>query len=166
MTVILNNETFKDLTKDLLNLKVVEIYLVQYVSPNGEADNSDVELEIVYNKDSFFRLSSASDGERVTIHRSPWIDPFTEPVSLENQRYINESGKWRLFVVNDHPLYASIIGKNIKKIQKIINKFGVLAGLAFTFDNKTLCYCVDCDEGKIFWDEDNTEMGELGFKLQ
>lgn len=166
MSFVLNNENFKRICIDIINLKVVEIHLIQYVLPSGEIEDDDVELEIVFQKSSCLLLSSASDGERVHIRREPWVDPYYEPISDENREFIQESGKWSLFLANDHPSFASVIGKRINNVEKIHNEFGVLAGLAIDFQEKTLCFCVYCDEGKIFWGKDDLKMMELGFKIQ
>ena len=165
MTEILKNNTFTRLLKNYIGSKVIFFHLIQYVTPNGSIESNDVELEFVFEKDVLLRMTTASDGERVSISYEPWTDSFKQPISDENQQFIKDHGKWCLFDVSNQPPFSKIIGKSIIAFEGLQNQFGVLSGVAVTCEDMVMCFCVDGDEGKLFWVKDNPDMIALGFQL-
>lgn len=166
MLKTLSYNIIPDLYENFINIKIINIFIILYVSPEGYIDCDDAELEIFCENNRLLRLSTASDGERVALHRKPWIDPFMPPISKENQDYIQEYGKWVLFDIDDFPEFSVMIGEKISGIDTIINKFGVLSGLAIACGEKTICFCTYCDEGRIFWGKNNSDMATLGFRIE
>ncbi len=164
MTQILKRNTFICLCKDFIGSKVISFHLIRYVAPDGSIESSDVELELVCENDVLLRMATASDGERISISHEPWTDPFKEPICDENQRFIQKHGKWSFFDLSTQPPFSKIVGKSILAFEGLQNQFGVLAGVTITCGNETVCFCVDGDEGKLFWGRDNPEMIALGFK--
>jgi len=160
---ILNNEVFIGLCKDLIGAKISNFHLIRYVTPDGNLESSDIELELLFEDDLLLRLATAPDGERVTIHNKPWTDPFEEPISNENQQYILEHGKWSLFDVSKQPPFSRIVSKSISNLEGLQNQFGVLSGIEITCEDEVVCFCVDGDEGKLFWGKDNPEIIAYGF---
>ena len=166
MSELLNSDSFTNFCLDYIGVKIVAVHLVQYVEPNGNVEDDDYQLEFLCENNDVLRLATASDGERVAIYRELWKDSFTEPLSEENRKYIRDHGKWAVFNVSEQRPFSDIVGKTIGEMGGLINQFEVLAGVAFFFNDEIICFCVHCDEGKLFWGKNNPEMIKLGFKLK
>lgn len=116
-------------------------------------DSDDGPLEFVIDQVGTVLLDGAGDGETLRIKAGPWEDPFAEPLSDENARYVTEFGKWSKFNYSDKEPYRQIVGKVITSLEIIQDDRGSEVGLLMRADDAAIWFVVEFDECRVYWEE-------------
>jgi hypothetical protein len=95
-------------------------------------------------------FDGAADGESLRVHDRPWVDPFAEPMSEENRRYVQEHGKWERVDCSAEKPYEDFIGQEITDVIALVNEFGRIAGVRISVRNCSLWFAVDGDESRVY----------------
>lgn len=123
----------------------------------GELDESDGAVELNAFGEVFL-LDGAPDGQSLRLRRQAWIDPFTEPLSAENQSFVQEHGKWVRVDKSDEEKFASLVAKPISRVVALADEHGVISGVRITVEDSSMWVVVQGDECRVFW------VHPLGFK--
>ncbi len=119
---------------------------------NGRFDQDDGPLELHFDDGRVLLLDGEGDGETLRLRSAAWADPFAEPLSAENRRFVAESGRWRRVDCTNAAPFTDIAGGTIESAQLLDNQFGVPAGVALHIVGRTLWFIVDCDESTVHWE--------------
>jgi hypothetical protein len=103
-------------------------------------------LELTFDDATALLLDGGSDGESLTADQEAWIDPFQEPLSEENEKFVRESGKWTAFDVSDRLPYRRFVGSQLRSVQPITQQSGKLVGARLVFDVGMISVRVSADE--------------------
>src|SRR5688500_17039874 len=98
--------------KSLLGWRIAAVARILYVY-RGEVDRRDGALELDFEDGSVVLLDGAADGERLRVRDAPWTDPFPEPISAENQFFIDESGRWSRIELSQDPNFSPLVGEQL-----------------------------------------------------
>lgn len=93
-----------------------------------------------------FLLDSDGDGERLRVLAQAWEDPFTEPLSEENQRFIDECGKWTRVDVTHDREYRDLVGERVTGVVLVENEHGLTAGVRLCMSVRDVWFLVSADE--------------------
>jgi len=105
------------------------------------------------------------NGEALRVKLAAWQDPFAGNLTLENQAFVDNHGKWRLQDVSMTEPYHSFIGQVLKVINPIVNQFGTLSGVQLGFDQTRLYFIVEFDECHILLDQESYLLAKKGFRV-
>lgn len=139
--------------------------LMRYIGPDGLVDGEDVFLELHFETNKVVRLASGPNGETLRVDWDEWNDPFAEPLSPENRQFVMESGKWTAFDMSDMSPYSAFMGKRIERVEAVQNKFGTFAGVVLSNSTGRIVFYVDCDEGFITFDTEDSKFVSRGFSI-
>jgi hypothetical protein len=128
-----------------LGSSVSRIRRLLYVR-KGDVNEKAGPLELAFDDASVFLLDGGSDGESLTADQGAWIDPFQDPLSEDNKRFVLESGKWTAFDVSDRPPYSRFIGSELRSVQPITQPSGKVVGARLVFATGTISVRVSADE--------------------
>ena len=109
-----DGETF-NLLSNLQGCVVQQIRRIRYVV-RGEITSDMGPIEIVFTDGSVVLLDAGSDGESLDAKSTAWVDHFAEPLSAENKRFVEESGKWTAFDVSAQQPYSRLISQRIVEV--------------------------------------------------
>lgn len=112
----------------------------------GVIDDSAGPVEIVTDDGLVFHLRGGHDGARLVVHRTSWDDPFADPLTPENHKYVDEFGKWTIIDLTDRLPYSRVVGKKVSDVLAIALSDGTHAGAVLLTDTTYICAFVDSDE--------------------
>ena len=101
---------------------------VHYVF-NGRPDTDFGPVEVTIGGQGFL-FDGAPDGGALRIAEQAWEDPFSEPLSEENQEFVENSGQWTAFDVSTVGLWAKLIGEPLADVETITNEDGKTTGIS------------------------------------
>lgn len=107
--------------------RIAKIRRIHFVF-KGEVDRDDGPLEITFIDGSVALFRVGPDGETLDVSCLAWTDPFEEPLSSENARFINAHGKWIAFDVGELDSFKHILGEAVISIAPLVIDNG--SGLA------------------------------------
>jgi len=128
---------------------------------DGTADVSSGGLELEFFGGDVLLFEVAADGERLRVLREAWKDPFTPPLSAENQAHVGQFGK-HVRVDARAVAPALPVGDVFIRYLPIRNQFGTLAGVRLAFTGSAVRFLVECDEAYVMTPED-PRFAEWGF---
>lgn len=134
----------------LLGRTVTRINRILY-EYRGEVRSDDGALEFEFSGGGVVRLDGAADGEQLCAVDARWEDPFREPLSAENARYVEEHGRWRRVDCSGLVGYADFIGQPVTAVRILRNRWGRVGGIRISSPNRTLWFAVDSDECRAYW---------------
>lgn len=105
---------------------------VRYVF-RGKVDSENGPIQFRFDSNEVRCFDAGPDGEALAVATSPWADPFNEPLSEENRRFIDSSGKWAEFDVSTEAPYSASIGRQLVAHAPIRTADGKLVGLVLDF---------------------------------
>jgi hypothetical protein len=135
--------------RSLVGKRITHVARVLY-EYRGEVDPGDGALELGLDGQTLL-LDGESDGERLRVSEQPWVDPFEEPLSEENRRFVETHGKWRRVDCSRSDVYSGLLGQVITDACALNNKFGTLAGLRISVPTAGIWFVVDGDESHVYW---------------
>ena len=91
-------------------------------------------------------LSPGPDGEALRIEDEQWSDPFDEPLSEENRRFIEKAGKWSVFDVSGELPFSRFIGEKVLSVAAMIIESGKVIGIRIEMRHGWLEAIVQGDE--------------------
>lgn len=94
----------------------------------GHADTDFGPVELTVGERTFV-FDAGADGEALRISEGPWVDPFAEPLSEENRRFVEESGKWAAFDMSPTPTWAAFVGKPLCEATALADTTGKVVGI-------------------------------------
>lgn len=103
-------------------------------------------IEITFRDGYTVFLDAASDGETLAVKPFAWIDRFTEPLSLENRKFVEQSGKWTAFDVSGQPPYSHLIAEPVREVTPIRTPDNKVKGATIRSANGTINVEVEADE--------------------
>jgi hypothetical protein len=65
-------------------------------SLGADLHGSEGPLEIGFANGQVFLFECGASGEDLKVTEGLWLDPFTDPLSPENEKFLLESGKWEV----------------------------------------------------------------------
>jgi hypothetical protein len=138
-----------DVIAQLTGQRIVGIRRLRYeYHSDVEPEGCDLELEL----DSRVVLfGGAADGESLRIREGAWQDPFCEPLSEENRRYVRESGKWQRVDCSREEGYASLVGRTLIEARPLLDEFGLVSGVKLSVPGKSLWFVNAGDECHVHW---------------
>lgn len=136
--------------RKLAGRTVVRIDRILYET-NGAVDPGDGPLEVHLDNGSVLFFEGASDGESLRMKCGVWADPFGGEMSPENEKFVEESGKWTKIPVSREAPYSKMIGAAVKAVEILENEFGREAGLTIETDARTLWFVIQGDEAHVYW---------------
>jgi hypothetical protein len=52
----------------------------------------------------------------LAVRASPWTDHFAEPLSVENRKFVERSGKWTAFGVSEQLPYSHLVAEQVGEV--------------------------------------------------
>ncbi|MEM7344376.1 MAG: hypothetical protein AAF485_09025 [Chloroflexota bacterium] len=147
-----------------LGKQIATISRICYVH-NNETDFEKGPLELIFSEDITLHLTGKGDGETLHIRNEPWQDPFTEPLSETNQKFVQKHGKWGLFDRSHQEPYNRFLNLPLDCVHLIRNQFGTIAGLEMKFGDQILDFIVDGDEDYVFTKNSAAKLKNVGFSV-
>jgi hypothetical protein len=124
--------------RDSLRGKCISKIFRIFYNYQGEIDEEAGALEFQFHNSSTVLLDSGSDGEALFWSSTPWADPFSGPLSEENQQFIAEHGRWHRFDVSERVEYRDIVGKEINDVELLRSDFGKIVGVVLRSAGKNI----------------------------
>ncbi len=134
--------------RQLLGKPITGVRRIWYVLGDDVKDSTGP-IEFAFVDGSAVVLDAGPDGEALVISMARWADPFDPPVSPENERFIETSGKWTAFDVSTQAAYAALIGAEVDAVEPQLNPDGKLIGATVRAGITVLRAEVDGDEISI-----------------
>jgi hypothetical protein len=103
--------------------RVSRLRRVLYVSPDGERNDFDGDLEVSVDGGPTVVLAGAPDGDTMRWEQGEWIDPFAEPLSPENREHVELTGRWVAFDVGAWPGYVHAMGETILSVEPLSRRW-------------------------------------------
>jgi hypothetical protein len=129
---------------------------------DGVADVSHGDLELSFEGGEVVSLQCAADGERLTLAPVAWQDPFAPPSSLENEAFVQQSGKYIRVDTKTAPPSLPV-GDQLSRYVLIRNRFGTPAGVKLVFVGSAVHFLVECDEAYVMGVDDR-RFADWGFR--
>lgn len=95
---------------------------------DGQADTNFGPIELTIGERPFL-FDNEADGESLRVTETAWSDPFSEPLSAENRKFVQESGKWTAFDVSMLGQWAKLIDEPLSDVEAITNDAGETTGI-------------------------------------
>jgi hypothetical protein len=106
-------------------------------------------VEIGFGDGTTLHCDAGPDGETIRAEDTPWVDPFAEPLSPENEEYVRTSGKWIKQDVSDEEPFADLIGRRVVDVAPITGTTGKQYGLVLNVSGYLLALYVNADELRV-----------------
>jgi hypothetical protein len=103
----------------LVGRRVIGLRRILYLGPDGVRNDEDGALEISTDDGASVVLDGSADGSSLRWTTGRWLDPFAEPLSDENRRFVESSGKWVAVDVAEWDGYDRLIGQPISAVVPI-----------------------------------------------
>jgi hypothetical protein len=103
-------------------------------------------IELVFSDGSVVVLDAGSDGEELAQSTSCWVDAFAPPLSAENQRFVDESGKWTAFDVSGQAPYSRLVGAAVEGVEVHVTPSGKVVGTTIRAGNVVVRAEVEADD--------------------
>lgn len=116
----------------------------------GEIGADDGAIEVGTDR-GVVLLEGDRDGESLRIRAEAWEDPFKEPLSEENRRYVDEHGRWRRVDVSKQQDYRDLIGERITRASLLTNEHGRIGGVRLSISTRDIWFVVEGDECHVRW---------------
>ena len=101
----------------------------------GRADEDFGPVELTLGE-RIVLIDNDADGESLRVTEAEWLDPFSEPLSVENQDFVKRSGKWSSFDVSTSDQWARLIGDRLSEVEPVANAAGKLTGVILRTDHE------------------------------
>ncbi|WP_424189069.1 hypothetical protein ACOBQX_11825 [Actinokineospora sp. G85] len=102
----------------LVGKTVRRVRRVHYVEPGGEPDTESGFMELSADDGFVVLFDSGADGESIRVEAREWVDPFREPLSVENREFVRRHGKWTVFDRSGAAGYAHLIGNTVVAVHQ------------------------------------------------
>jgi hypothetical protein len=156
--------TIPALLQGLIGQRVIRMDRVLY-QVRGDFEKvvpGDGPLELELEGGRVLLLDGAGDGESLRAKEGTWVDLFAEPLSEENARFVEESGKWTRVPSSRLEGYIDFIGERITEVSAIAARDARgVAGVRLSVAKKSLWFVVQWDECHVLW-EAPKELTEAG----
>ncbi|MFI6079346.1 hypothetical protein ACIA5C_48390 [Actinoplanes sp. NPDC051343] len=130
---------------NVLSSTIARIRRINYVEPAGHFNPTEGPVEFTFDGGFTIRLESGADGESLRISVDEWVDPFAEPLSAENRKFIEASGKRTAFDVSEFEGYKLLIGQRVENFS-LITRMSKIVGVRLAIGPATLAAEVGADE--------------------
>lgn len=105
-------------------------------------DSTEGPIELTFDCGQSFLFECGSDGEMLVISPKRWIDPFVEPVSVENAHYLLGHGKWEVLDLGSVLWsYRRFLGQKLSRVDVASDSHVILR-----FEKSTLDVIAEDDE--------------------
>jgi hypothetical protein len=111
----------------------------------------DGALELHFDDGSVVLLDALGNGDCLRVRSQRWIDPFGEPLSDENEHYVESHGKWKWVDDSSETAYAAMIENTVSSVSLLANEFGSIAGVRISTTDAALWFFVAGDECHVAW---------------
>ena len=135
----------RDRLAGLIGKRIASIRRLLYVSA-GSVQSEVGPIEIAFSDDSTFLFNIGSDGESLRLDEAQWHDPFEEPLSPENRRFVERSGKVTAFDMSSVRPYDKLIGRTVLDVQPIVGPLNKITGAAVVTDAGMIRVATAADE--------------------
>ena len=134
-----------DAWESTLGHVLVEVRRVHYVRA-GEVISERGPLELTFDDGSVVLADCGGDGETLVLGTGPWADPFEEPLSEENARYVAAAGRWTVSALERADPLGQLIGQTVQSLTPTHDARGVLTGMRVHLGGATLSLRTGADE--------------------
>lgn len=110
------------------------------------SDPADGAVEIAFAGGGVLFCDTGPDGDSLRLQDSAWIDPFTGPLSPENEEFVRTSGKWVRYDVSTEPQFVDLIGRKLFDIAPMVGSTGRLHGLLLDISGFKFLIYANADE--------------------
>jgi hypothetical protein len=115
------------LLTDVVGSRIVRVRRIHYVY-RGVPDTDFGPLELTFDS-GVLVLDNAADGEALRVRAEAWEDPFSGPLSAENQAFVEKSGKWTAFDVSAKGAFATFVGDVLATAEPVCAAPGKVTGV-------------------------------------
>lgn len=112
----------------------------------GRSRTGNGPLELGFTDGNSLLFQPAPDGECLAVSVGPWTDPFTPPLSDENETFVKEHGKWTGLDISNKVPFNQIVGSKAEFVLPIRNLRNGVVGLEVSFSSVVLRAEVEADE--------------------
>lgn len=112
----------------------------------GRVQSETGPIEVTFSNGSTFLFNVGPDGESLRIEEGHWLDPFQDPLSLENKKFVERSGKVTAFDVSTKRPYDGLIGRTVVDVQPIVGPLNKITGAAFVTEAGAIRITIGADE--------------------
>lgn len=130
---------------NVLSSKVSRVRRINYVEPTGHFNPTEGPIEFTFDRSFTLRLESGADGESLRVSVGEWVDPFAEPLSVENREFIEASGKRAAFDVSELEGYKLLIGQRVENFS-LMTRMSKIVGVRLVIGPGALIAEVGADE--------------------
>jgi len=106
-------------------------------------------IEITFTDGLTVLLDAAPDGEALAVKPSAWTDHFAEPLSVENRKFVERSGKWTAFDVSGQPPYSDLITEEVGEVIPVGTLGNKIKGVTIKTTHCTVHVEVEADEVSV-----------------
>lgn len=138
-----------DILENLLSSTVIKVFMLRFVKPNGESNNSDGPL-ILRTDVGEFLIGNKNEG--LYISESNWEDPFSLDYVLGNPVYPedimelrDQIGEYCIYDLSNNPKFQHLSGKMINDIELLRNEVANPAGMSIILGAQKLTLLVQGD---------------------
>src|SRR5262249_585480 len=72
-------------------------------------------------RDQVLHLGVWTDGESLRVDGEEWRDPFSLPLSRENEAYIAQHGHWTLVNLSNEVMFDQLVGRALDKVEPMLH---------------------------------------------
>jgi hypothetical protein len=142
-----DEDTF-ELLSSLQGRVVKQIRKVRYTL-RGKVTSDAGPIEITFTDDSIVLLDAGPDGEALAVKLTAWVDYFAEPLSIENRRFVEQSGKWAAFDVSDQEPYSRFIKERVGQVIPIRTVENKIKGVTLATAQCSFRVEIEADEVSV-----------------
>lgn len=125
------------LIDQVVGSRVASIQRLRYVDGRS-APSDDGPLQFCFDSGEVRRFDAGGDGERLAVGVTRWQDPFAEPLSDENRRFVLASGAWREFDVTREDPYRAVVGERLLGYRTTRTSLDALDGVILEFEELSI----------------------------
>lgn len=111
-----------------------------------EVDRDYGPVELTFSDGTAVVFDAGADGEALAVRRGEWHDPFAEPLSEANRRFVRDHGKWTAFDVSAEAPPNLLIGKTLTRHDEFRTENGKLTGVTLHSPDVHLTIQAQADE--------------------
>lgn len=113
---------------------------------HGAVKDGTGPLELTFDGGTSVLLEAGGDGESLSVVAGIWLDAFEEPLTDENRRFVEKSGKWKAFDMTTHAPYSRAVGHQLRQVDYVRSPPDKVVGVTLQLDDVVIRASVDADE--------------------
>lgn len=115
----------------------VQVIARRFYTLGPEVDDTRGALHLAFSSDRVLNVDTAADWTLV-LADEPWVEPFREPLSDDNRRFIEAGGRWTAHDVSAQEPYRDLVGSRLASYACTTNGYNEWKGLDLRFEDGLL----------------------------